>query len=57
MLTKSLAFAHMFVSVSFYTVKGYTRKGGVLYALKKFSDAQKTYQKALELDPNNKVTF
>lgn len=35
-------------------VKGYTRKGGVLYALKKFTDAQKTYQKALEIDPNNK---
>ena len=38
-----------------FVVKGYTRKGGVLYALKKFTDAQKTYQKALEIDPNNKV--
>lgn len=35
-------------------VKGYTRKGGVLFALKRFRDAQKTYEKALELDPENK---
>ena len=42
--------------VGYFTVKGYTRKGGVLYALKRFTDAQKTYQKAIELDPNNKVT-
>ncbi|KAL9952289.1 hypothetical protein ACROYT_G039524 [Oculina patagonica] len=35
-------------------VKGYTRRGGVLFALKRFIDAQKTYQKALELDPENK---
>ena len=38
------------------TVKGYTRKGGALFAMKRFTDAQKTYQKALELDPANKVT-
>ncbi|KAK3714378.1 hypothetical protein QZH41_020623, partial [Actinostola sp. cb2023] len=34
--------------------KGYTRKGGVLFALKKYSDAQTAYGKALEIDPNNK---
>ncbi|XP_031560926.1 stress-induced-phosphoprotein 1-like [Actinia tenebrosa] len=35
-------------------VKGYTRKGGVLFALKKYIDARSAYEKALELDPNNK---
>lgn len=39
-----------------FTVKGYTRKGGVLYGLKRFTDALKTYQEALKLDANNKVT-
>ena len=48
-LSHSLCWDHLF------TVKGYTRKGGVLYALKRFRDAQKTYEKALELDPGNKV--
>ena len=42
--------------VGYFTVKGYTRKGGVLYGLKRFTDALKTYQEALKLDPNNKVT-
>ena len=42
--------------VCYFTVKGYTRKGGVLYGLKRFTDAQKTYQEALQLDSNNKVT-
>ena len=42
--------------VGYLTVKGYTRKGGVLYGLKRFTDALKTYQEALKLDANNKVT-
>ena len=42
--------------VGHFTVKGYTRKGGVLYGLKRFTDALKTYEEALKLDPNNKVT-
>lgn len=44
-----------FNSVLLQIVKGYTRKGGALFAMKRFTDAQKTYQKALELDPANKV--
>ena len=39
------------------TVKAYTRKGGALFAMKRFTDAQKTYQKALDLDPANKVMY
>jgi len=35
-------------------VKGYTRKGGALFAMKRYTDSQRTYQKALELDPGNK---
>lgn len=48
-----------FILITFWsllqTVKGYTRKGGALFAMKRFTEAQKTYQKALELDPANKV--
>lgn len=33
-------------------VKAYLRKGGILIAMKNMSEAGKTYQKALELDPN-----
>jgi predicted negative regulator of RcsB-dependent stress response len=36
-------------------VKGYTRKGSVLFALKKYMDARNAYEKALEVDPDNKV--
>ncbi|XP_048585983.1 stress-induced-phosphoprotein 1 [Nematostella vectensis] len=35
-------------------VKGYTRKGGVLFALKKFNEARTAYSKALEIDSENK---
>lgn len=49
--------SHSLCCVRLSTVKGYTRKGCVLFALKRFRDAQKTYEKALELDPENKVAF
>lgn len=40
----------------FPTVKGYTRKGLAYLAMKQFSQAQSAYQKALELDENNKAS-
>lgn len=35
-------------------VKGHVRKGGALEAMKQFTKAMDAYQKAMEIDPNNK---
>lgn len=40
----------------FYVVKGYTRKGASHFAMKEFSKATDAYNKALELDKDNKVS-
>lgn len=35
------------------SLKGYSRKGAALHGLGKYDDAEKAYQKGLEIEPNN----
>lgn len=43
-------------SSNYLLVKGYTRKGACHFAMKEFSKAIDAYNKALEIDKDNKVT-
>ena len=40
-----------------FAVKGYLRKGNILTSMKEYSKAQDVYQKALEIDPNCRVSL
>lgn len=41
------------ISDFYFSVKAYIRKGAALYAMREYSRAQKAYEDAMTIDPNN----
>ncbi len=54
---KLIKYLMMLFSFQHILVKGYIRKGYALMATKELSKAQSAFQKALELDENNKASY